>query len=90
MTYNARGDLYVDDYCGLEAAYILPSSESDFDITAFSCGYSGDGGPAISAAMNNPVGVATDSNGYIYVADSGNNAVRIIYPDAIFSSGLEQ
>jgi hypothetical protein len=40
--------------------------------------------------MNNSVGIVTDSTGRIYVADYGNNAVRVIYPDATFTSGFEQ
>lgn len=37
-------------------------------------------GPRKSAKFNNPLGVATDSKGYVFVADSGNNAIRVINP----------
>ncbi|WP_234125051.1 X2-like carbohydrate binding domain-containing protein [Clostridium hydrogenum] len=40
--------------------------------------YSGDGGLATSAALSNPMGVVADSSGNVYIADSGNNAVRKI------------
>ena len=60
------------------------------ELTALACGYNGDVGPASGATLNNPVGVAFDSNGWLYVADSGNNAIRVIYPDAIFTQGFEQ
>ncbi|RJX38992.1 hypothetical protein D3P09_15920 [Paenibacillus pinisoli] len=39
-------------------------------------GFSEDGGPAISATLNNPGGVAVDSDGNIYIADSANHRVR--------------
>jgi uncharacterized protein (TIGR03437 family) len=39
-------------------------------------GYSGDGGPALSATLNRPAGLALDSTGALYVADSANGAVR--------------
>jgi uncharacterized repeat protein (TIGR01451 family) len=39
-------------------------------------GYSGDSGPALSAELNSPSGVAVDSAGNVYVADSGNQRVR--------------
>jgi sugar lactone lactonase YvrE len=39
-------------------------------------GYSGDGGLATSAEVNDPAGVAIDSAGNLYIADYGNNRVR--------------
>jgi len=39
-------------------------------------GYGGDGGPARDGILNMPLGVAVDSTGAIYIADSGNYRVR--------------
>jgi NHL repeat len=37
----------------------------------------GDGGPATSALLELPQGVAADSNGTLYIADAGNDDVRL-------------
>jgi hypothetical protein len=49
-------------------------------------GYLGDGGPAISAELSNPIGVAADSSGNVYVADTYNNVVRMVTPGGIIST----
>ncbi len=41
-------------------------------------GYSGDGGPAISAQFSNPAGVAVNSSGDVFIADKSNSRVRMI------------
>jgi sugar lactone lactonase YvrE len=41
-----------------------------------SAGSGGDGGPATSASLNTPTGVAVDSAGNLYIADQGNNLIR--------------
>ena len=39
-------------------------------------GYSGDGGEATSAMLNNPFGVTLDTNGNIFIVDTYNNRIR--------------
>jgi hypothetical protein len=41
-------------------------------------GYSGDGGPATSAELNEPGAVAVDLAGNVLIADTGNNRVRLV------------
>ena len=41
-------------------------------------GYAGDGGPATSAQLNVPAGVAVDAAGNLVLADTGNNALRVV------------
>src|SRR5450759_4117502 len=55
-------------------------------------GYSGDGGPATSAQLKltsslfTPNGVAADSSGNLYIADSGNFRIRRVSPDGIITT----
>jgi len=39
-------------------------------------GYTGDNGPATAATLKYPVGIAYDSNGNLYIADSDNYVIR--------------
>ncbi len=49
-------------------------------------GYTGDGGPATSAEVNTPRGVTADAAGNIYIADSGNNVVRMVNTAGVIST----
>lgn len=44
-------------------------------------GYNGDNGPAIDAQLNTPSDVAVAPNGTLYIADTSNNAVRVVLTD---------
>jgi DNA-binding CsgD family transcriptional regulator/sugar lactone lactonase YvrE len=46
-------------------------------------GDSGDGGPATSARLSFPFGVAVARNGTIYIADTGNNRLREVTPSGM-------
>ena len=41
-------------------------------------GYTGDGGPATAAELNNPTGVAVDATGNLYIADFSNSVIRYV------------
>ena len=49
-------------------------------------GYSGDGGPALSASFDAPASLDVDATGRIYVGDEHNHAIRVIAPDGTIST----
>ena len=49
-------------------------------------GFSGDGGPAVNAQLNSPQGLALDSAGNLYIADSLNNRVRKVDTKGIITT----
>ena len=57
-----------------------PAGASSLHATVIGGQYSGDGGPAISSGLYRPVAIAVDAEGDIFIADSSNNAVRMVRP----------
>lgn len=49
-------------------------------------GFSGDGGTATSARLQNPYGLAIDANDNLYIADLGNARVRKVTPSGFIST----
>ncbi len=49
-------------------------------------GFSGDGGLAVNALLSWPKDLAPDGNGNIYVADTGNNRIRLINSAGMIST----
>jgi sugar lactone lactonase YvrE len=48
--------------------------------------FSGDGGPATAAALNNPTGVAATADGGYLIADASNARVRRVFPDGTITT----
>jgi sugar lactone lactonase YvrE len=51
-------------------------------------GFSGDGGTATSAQLNDPEGVALDGAGDLFIADTFNHAIREVTPDGTISTAV--
>jgi uncharacterized repeat protein (TIGR01451 family) len=49
-------------------------------------GFSGDGGPAVSAQLNYPAGIALDSVGNLLIADTSNHRIRKVTPLGVIST----
>jgi sugar lactone lactonase YvrE len=78
VAVDSSGNLYIADYYGWVRKVNASTGVISTLAGTGSNGYSGDGGPATSAQFYNPIAVAVDSAGNVYVADSGNGAVRMI------------
>ena len=48
--------------------------------------YSGDGGPATNASLNDPLGLALDGLGNLFIADSVNRRVRLVGTNGIITT----
>jgi uncharacterized protein (TIGR03437 family) len=85
VAVDAIGNIYIGDG-GTNVRKVFPSGTIVSIAGNATHGYSGDGGVATSAQMNNPSQVALDANGNLYVADTGNNAIRLLQ---FTSSGIK-
>ena len=73
VAVDSAGNLYIADTFN----HRIRKISNGVITTAAGCGPSlGDNGPATSAQVINPGGVAVDSAGYLYIADSGHNRIR--------------
>jgi len=51
-----------------------------------SAGYSGDGGPAVQAQLNQPFGVVRGPDGALYICDTGNHVIRKVAADGTIAT----
>jgi trimeric autotransporter adhesin len=76
LAVDAVGNLYVADTSNHRVRKIDTSGTIATVAGDGTESFSGDGGPATSATLNTPIGVAVDTAGNLYIADSFNNRVR--------------
>ncbi len=80
LALDPAGNLYISDTLNNRIRRISGSGVISTVAGAGAAGYSGDGGPALQARLNNPQGLALDPAGNLYIADTGNNVIRRVSP----------
>jgi RHS repeat-associated protein len=90
-TDNNRVQFVAAATCSSSCPFALSSTTANDIYTlagssSGSAGGSGDGGVATSALLSSPTGLALDSSGNLYVADSGNNRAQLVAASACSSS----
>ena len=77
VSVDAFGNLFIADTIDSKIREVVAATGYIQTITGTGIpGYSGDGGPANSAQLNDPYGVFVDSLGNIFIADTSNSVVR--------------
>jgi uncharacterized protein (TIGR03437 family) len=85
VAVDAAGNAYVADSGNCRILKVNPSGTSSI-VAGGSCGFGGDNGIATNASLGFPQGVAVDSAGNVYIADTNNARVRKVNTSGIITT----
>ncbi len=77
------GSVYIDDLYNFRIRRIAPDGTISTVAGNGTAGGGGDGGPATSASLRDPRGIAVGRDGSLYIADGAGQRVRRVTPDGI-------
>ncbi|MGD0784340.1 MAG: Ig-like domain repeat protein [Sedimentisphaerales bacterium] len=80
VAVDASGNILIADWGDNRIREVNHSTSVITTVAGGGVGGLGDGGPANSAQLNSPVGVAFDTSGNLFIGDQGNNRVRQVTP----------
>jgi hypothetical protein len=86
VTTDAAGNLYIADQTNNCIRMVTSAGIISTIAGNNIAGFSGDGGNATAAELNNPCGISTDATGNIYIVDNYNQRIRIINTAGIIST----
>lgn len=81
VAVDLGGNIYVADAGNNRVRKIAADGSISTVAGTGVSGFSGDGGPANQATLNQPYGLALDANANLYIADLGNARIREITSD---------
>ncbi|MGA6961724.1 MAG: choice-of-anchor D domain-containing protein, partial [Candidatus Acidiferrales bacterium] len=77
VAVDSSGNLYIGDTDNAVVRKVNANNVITTIIGNHAYGFGGDGGPAVSATLTNPFGLAVDAAGDVWVADYWNNRIRM-------------
>ena len=86
MEADSFGNVFITDSENNRVRKIASNGTITTIAGTGTAGYSGDNGPATSASLSNPHGVAVDAAGNVYIADSPNQRIRKVSPGGIITT----
>ena len=86
IAFDSSGNMYIADSANQVVRKISGGTITTFAGTGGTPGYMGDGAAATKAEMLGPAGVAVDSSGNVYIADTENHVIREVTTDGNIST----
>ncbi len=87
LAFDASGNLYFSDQYNHRVRRVNVATGIITTVAGNgSANYDGDGGPASSASLNFPSGIAFNAAGELFIADQSNNRIRKISTNGIIST----
>ena len=86
IALDQTGNLYIADISNRRVRKVSPAGIITTVAGTGTPGDTGDGGPASSAELYEPIFVAVDSTGNLYIADTVEGVVRKVAPDGTIST----
>jgi len=83
---DAAGNVYIADSQAARVRRVGPDGVINTFAGNGQATYTGDGGPADQASLNNPQAITFDPSGNLLIADTSNNTVRRVTPDGIITT----
>ncbi len=83
---DGAGNLYIADRNNRRVRRVDAAGVISTVAGNGTAGFSGDGGPALQARLNNPQGVALDSAGNLYIVDTSNQRIRKVDTAGVIST----
>ncbi|KUL55364.1 hypothetical protein ADL22_00230 [Streptomyces sp. NRRL F-4489] len=81
VAVDSTGALYIAEYGNHRVRKVTADGNISTVAGTTSAGSNGDGGPAVSAQLNRPYGVAVDGAGVLYITEDGSHRVRKVTAD---------
>ena len=86
VAIDGVGNVYIADTANHRIRRVDPSGTITTIAGTGEEGFSGDGGPAVSAQLSGPKGVEVDGAGNLYIADTGNHRIRRVNPSGTITT----
>ena len=86
VAFDSQGNMYISDFDNYVIRKVTPAGVISTVVGNGTAGYSGDGGPATSAEISQPYGMAFDHLGNLFFADFNENVVREVNTAGIIST----